>query len=146
MKTIAILCFALFTLTFTSCDETKKVIDVAGAVQLSGSYKVTEAGETATKNDTISFVLKAIDNSIKGHSGCNTFFGEYSIDLYTLHFNDLAISENYCAEPIMKSERYFMDALKNTGTYLLKNDVLTLYSKTDRSVVLKAMKERNLED
>ncbi len=41
MKTIATLSLLIFTVIFTSCDETKKVIDVAGNVQLTGDYTVS---------------------------------------------------------------------------------------------------------
>ena len=38
MKTIGTLCLLTLFVIFTGCDETKKVIDVAGTVQLSGTY------------------------------------------------------------------------------------------------------------
>lgn len=142
MRTIATLTM-IFALILTGCDETKRVIDVAGSVQLSGNYSVTAInGKKLTAEITPTFTLSALDNSFRGTTGCNSVFGNFTIDLYTINFGDLAVSERFCEEKeIMKTERDFLDALKNTGSYALENNVLTLYSKTDRSVLLKASKE-----
>jgi len=140
MKTLSILSLAIFTLLFTGCDETKKVIEVAGTVQLSGNYSVIKAGNTVIKGDALSFTFSALDNSINGNTGCNSFFGNYTLDAFALSFGDLAVSEKYCDEPIMESERALLGALNNTGSYMLKDRVLTLYSKEDRAVLLTAKK------
>ncbi|MGB3344104.1 MAG: META domain-containing protein [Aequorivita sp.] len=142
MRTIATLTM-IFALILTGCDETKRVIDVAGSVQLSGNYSVTAInGKKLTTEITPTFTLSALDNSFRGTTGCNSVFGNFTIDLYTINFGDLAVSERFCEEKeIMKTERDFLDALNNTGSYALENNVLTLYSKTDRSVLLKASKE-----
>lgn len=140
MKTFYTLSIALFTLIFSSCDETKKVIEVAETVQLSGEYVVMEVGETTLKGDPMTFTFTALDKSIRGNTGCNSFFGNYTLDAFVLSFGELAVSEKYCDEPIMESERALMGALKNTGGYMMKDKVLTLYSKTDRSILLTAKK------
>jgi len=145
MKTLATLSLLIFTVIFTSCDETKKVIDVAGSVQLTGNYTVYALnGKKLVNTTNPTFTLSALDNSVRGTTGCNSVFGNYNIDLYAITFSDLAVSEKACMDKnIMKSERDFLDALNNTGSYGLENNVLTFYSKTDRSVVLQANKEQN---
>lgn len=145
MKTLATLSLLIFTVIFTSCEETKKVIDVAGSVQLTGNYTVSAInGKKLANTSNPTFTLSALDNSIKGTTGCNSVFGTYSLDLYTISFKDLAVSEKACLDKnIMKSERDFLDALNNTGSYSLENGALTFYSKTDRSVVLSASKDAN---
>jgi heat shock protein HslJ len=145
MKTIAIFSIAIFSLIFTNCDETKKVIDVASTVQLSGNYRVSEIGNTDLGSSDLTFTMAALDKSIRGNSSCNTFFGNYTVDLYALSFGTFAITEMYCDEPIMDIERAYLKALHNTGSFSIENSILTLYSKVDRSVVLKANKEVNKE-
>lgn len=145
MKTLATLSLLIFTVIFTSCDETKKVIDVAGSVQLTGNYNITAINGKKivnTTNPTLTF--SAIDNSVRGTTGCNSLFGDFSLDLYAISFNNLAVSEKMCMDKnTMKTERDFLDALHNTGSYSIENNILTLYSKTDRSVLLKASEEIN---
>jgi heat shock protein HslJ len=48
-----------------------------------------------------------------------------------------------CEEPIMTNENLFLQALRNTGSYSIEENVLTLFSRNDRSVLLKAQKEVN---
>lgn len=128
---------------FSSCDETKKVIDVAGSVQLSGTYTITKLDATPIGEKAgITMTFAAIDKSIRGNTGCNSFFGNYNNVLYTLSFSDIAMTEMACpAGDIMQNEIKFTNALNNTGSYNLQDNVLTLYSKTDRSVLLTAKKE-----
>ncbi len=145
MKTLATLSLLIFTVLFTSCDETKRVIDVAGSVQLTGSYTVSVLNGSKMINATNpTFTLSALDNSLRGTTGCNSLFGNYTIDLYAISFNELAVSEKECTDTnLMKTEQEFLDALNNTGSYSLENGVLTLYSKTDRSALLSATKNGN---
>jgi len=137
--------FILLTATLLlGCDETKKVIDVAGSVQLSGTYtvsQITVIEMTSKGNQT--FTLSAIDKSIRGNTGCNSFFGNYNNDLYALTFSELAQTEMACETNIMAREQALMNALENTGSYTLENKQLTLLSKNDRSVLLKATKNTN---
>ncbi|MCZ4317640.1 META domain-containing protein [Aequorivita viscosa] len=143
MKTLATFSILIFTVFFTGCDETKKVIDVAGSVQLTGSYTVSALnGKKLVSTTNPTFTMSAIDNSFRGTTGCNSVFGNYTIDLYAINFGDLAVSEKYCSEKeIMKTERDFLNALNNTGSYAIENGLLTFYSKTDRSVLLIAKKD-----
>lgn len=145
MKTLATLSILIFTILFTGCDETKKVIGVAGSVQLTGSYTVSSInGKKLTNTTNPTFTMSAVDNSFRGTTGCNSVFGNYSLDLYAISIGDLAVSEKMCKDKnIMKTERDFLDALNNTGSYDLQNGVLTFYSKTDRSVLLSATKDTN---
>jgi len=134
---------AVVTLLFAGCDETKKVIDTAGMVQLSGTYTITKAGGEIVAGTTTNISFAAFDKSVNGNSGCNDYFGNYTLDLYALNFGAIAMTEQYCDEPIMKIERAILNALSNTGSYTLENDILTLLSKNDRSVLLKANKVKN---
>lgn len=144
MKIITYLSLFLFAITFTSCDETKKVIDAAGNVQLTGNYTVSELkGQSVAGSEVPSFSLSAVDNSIKGTTSCNSVFGNYSLDLYAINFGDMAVTKKMCDSQSMKNESSFLNALNNTGSYDITNDVLTFYSKTDRTVLLKAKKKSN---
>lgn len=146
MKTLNTLILLPFILLMGACDETKNVVDVAGSIQLTGEYSITEITETMIEPNTLTLSLSALDKSVRGHAGCNSFFGNYILDLYALSFNEFAITEKYCDEPVMTVERAYLKALHQTGSYSLQDNILTLFSKVDRSVLLKArknMKENN---
>jgi len=131
---------------FAGCDETKKVIDVAGNVQLSGAYKISSINDQAISDNAPSINFVALDKSIRGNTGCNSFFGKYTLDLYALSFSEIGSTEMACDQPIMDVENAFMNALRNTGSYQLENSVLTLHSKTDRSVLLVATRDRSADN
>lgn len=145
MKTLATVSIMIIALIFTSCDETKKVIDVAGSVKLTGNYTVYALnGKKLVNTTNPTFTLSALDNSFRGTTGCNSVFGNFTIDLYTINFSDLAVSEKDCMDKnLMQTERDFLDALNNTGSFSLENGILKLYSNTDRSVLLSATKAVN---
>ncbi len=142
----AIIYLFLATVLFTSCNETKKVIDVAGSVQLSGNYNVVSINDQVVEEKVPTISFFALDKSIRGNTGCNSFFGKYVLDLYALSFTEIGSTEMACDPKIMDLENAFLNALRNTGSYVLENDALTLYSKTDRSVLLVASKQRNEQE
>ena len=136
----------LATLVLTGCDETKKVIDVAGNVQLSGAYKVSSINNNALSENAPTMSFFAMDKTVRGNTGCNSFFGNYTPDLYAMSFNDIGSTELACDQPIMDVENAFLSALRKTGSYDIENSVLTLYSKADRSILLVAIKDRAAEN
>ncbi|RMA65831.1 META domain-containing protein [Ulvibacter antarcticus] len=142
MKVLTIFSFLISTLLFVSCDETKKVIDVAGSVQLSGTYDIATVNGSAVNANGMSLTMAALDKSIRGTTGCNSFFGNYTLDLYAIQFGDLAVSEKMCDKVVMSTERALLDALKETGSYTMQEGELTLYSKADRGVLLVAKKQK----
>ncbi|MBT0606967.1 META domain-containing protein [Aequorivita echinoideorum] len=144
MKTLATISTLIIALIFTSCDETKRVIDVAGSVQLSGTYTVSTIKGNAVGATAPTLTFSALDKSLRGTTGCNSVFGNYTLDLYAIDFADLAVSEKACTDKkLMQMERNFLDALKETGSYSIENNTLMFYSKTDRSVLLTATKNTN---
>ncbi len=148
MKTFATLSVLILTVILCGCNETKKAIDIAGNVQLNGKYVVNQInGTTVVANNHPTLIFSALDKSIRGTTGCNSVFGKYTLDLYVLNFQDLAVSEKDCLQQNVKqTESQFLDALKNTGSYYLQDNVLTLYSKGDKKVLLTATKDANAQN
>lgn len=140
MKKIAILSLILSVVLFSSCDETRKVIDTAGNVQLNGSYIVTNLGNKKMEGNDLTIIFSALDTSVRGNGGCNTFFGDYDLDLYALSFGAIGSTKKMCEGETMTNENNFLKSLEQTGSYSLENNVLTLYSKNDRTELLKARK------
>lgn len=145
MKKASTLIMAIFGfLLSTGCDETKKAIDVAGSIQLSGTYTISTIGDEKLKSTAPSITFSAIDKSVRGTTGCNSFFANYTIDLYALDIKELAVTEMYCEDKdIQKTEKDFLDALKNTGSFTIENNILTLFSKNDRSILAVGNKKTN---
>jgi heat shock protein HslJ len=141
-----IISILLFSLLLSGCGETKKVVDVAEPVQLSGTYQVTSLAGNKMAENAPTITFSALENKVNGSTGCNRFFGTYTLDLYALNFSEIASTEMACEIPIMATENVFLMALDQTGSYSMEKGILTLYSKIDRGVLLNAKKERNKEN
>ena len=124
-----------------ACNGSKKVIDGTGNVQLSGTYRISSISNKAVSENAPTLNFIELEKTIRGNTGCNSFFGNYTIDHSTLSFNDIGSTEMACEQPIMDIENAFLQALQKTGSYDIENSVLTLYSKNDRSIILVAIKK-----
>lgn len=140
----SILVFSVLFLT-TSCDETQKVINTASNVQLNGNYTINSVKEKSYTPKELVITFDALNKSVNATTECNNLFGSYTIDLYVLSFNPLASTKMYC-EGKMDAEKEIAEALEETGSYTIENGILILYSKNDRSQLLKATKVRNNEN
>ncbi len=141
-----IISILVLSLMIAGCDETKKVIDTAGQVQLSGTYTITSIAGNNIAENAPNITFSTLEKKVNGSTGCNRFFGTYTLDLYALSFSEIASTEMACETPIMATENVFLMSLDQTGSYSLEKGILTLYSKIDRGVLLSAKKEHNTEN
>jgi len=139
--TIVVIAFLI-----TACNGSKKVIDETGNFQLSGAYRISSISNKAVSGNAPTLNFIELEKTIRGNTGCNNFFGNYTIDHSALSFNDISSTEMACEQPIMDVENAFLQALRNTGTYDIENSVLTLYSKSDRNIILVAIKKTASKD
>tara|TARA_R100001369_G_C3325777_1_gene169748 strand:- start:6530 stop:6970 length:441 start_codon:yes stop_codon:yes gene_type:complete len=143
MKSLATLSLLVFALVFTSCDETKKVIDVAGNVQLSGNYTVTNVDGTSMSATKPTITFAALSGRVSGNAGCNNYFGDYTTNVNTITFGELAVTKKMCGDKnAMKVEADFLKAMNKVGGYRIQDNVLTLYAKSDQSVLITATKDK----
>lgn len=144
MKAFSIVHFFLLLLTTYSCNEAKKVIKLESDTQLTGSYNIVTLGEEVVNSADTNKVFIAFDSkemSIRGNTGCNSYFGSYMLENYSLSFSDIGQTEMACEEAVMRTEWNLMQALRDTGSFTLENNILTLYSVANRNIILTAKKE-----
>ncbi len=76
-------------------------------------------------------------NQISGHSGCNSFNGEATIDGNLLSFGDLASTLMLCPDDeVNQREAEFLAALNNAASYTIKRQALTLLDANDETTAL----------
>tara|TARA_R110000772_G_scaffold75872_1_gene164320 strand:+ start:2934 stop:3371 length:438 start_codon:yes stop_codon:yes gene_type:complete len=142
MKTLTILSLIVLAIVFTNCNETKNVIEDTGSDQLMGTYIITELNDTkVSKDQGMSFEISEINKSIKGTTGCNSFFGAINKEANSIRITEMNISENYCDDMVMKSEQSLIRAFNAAALYTQKREILTLYSDSDQRVILIAVKD-----
>lgn len=137
---------AILLLIFTaSCDETQRVFNTAGNVQLNGNYTINEVkGKSYTPKGLV-MTFDALNKGINVTTECNNMFGTYTLDLYAINFSEMASTKKYCEEK-MDAEKEIGEALSETGSYTLEAGVLKLFSANDRSLLLTATKVRDTNE
>lgn len=118
-----VLPLALGALVLAGC--AKVASDVRKARPLA-SLEGSEWGpvETPAKEQYVAF--KA-NGEIRGHGGCNQFFGQYTQDGQTLTIGALASTKKFCAE-VMQAETTFIRKLQDTRKVEATHIALRLYN------------------
>lgn len=141
MKAIYYSLAVLLLIFTTSCDETQKVFNTAGNVQLNGNYTINEVkGKSYTPKGLV-LTFDALNKAVNATTECNNMFGTYTLDLYAIKFSEMASTKKHC-EGKMDAEKEIGEALSETGSYTLEAGILKLYSTNDRSLLLTATKVR----
>lgn len=120
--------FTLLTLT-GSCNSAKETLTEQKKsmeqFNLSGTYAINqfESKDVTPKNLTITF--NDSTNQVSGFSGCNTFFGNYTVNENTLKFGPIASSKKYCGGERSNFEKAFLNAISTVNSFVVKNDSIT---------------------
>ncbi|WP_034060751.1 META domain-containing protein [Lacinutrix jangbogonensis] len=128
MKTTTILLFAII---LNACGASNKAsnssVDNKNSVQntLNGTFIVSAMEtENQSKNLTLNFDNKT--NKVSGFSGCNRFFGTYTVKRNTIDFKALASTRKMCEENSNVVETQMLAALEKTTHFEIKDNTLTL--------------------
>lgn len=118
---------ALFTLLMTSCKPTeiKNTNDITGK---QWQLKTLNGKEITYKEDeqTVYFILTAKENNINGFSGCNRFFGSYTLEEGNrIRFSKLGSTMMACLDENF-NEREFLDIFDKADNFTLVDGVLSL--------------------
>ena len=102
-----------------------------GTANLKNTYwRLKELNGKYTKDIKIkkefNFLIK-LDNSIKGFSGCNNFFGNSVTSNDTLRFNKIVSTLMMCKN--MELEREYLQIFEKTNRYKIYGEYLYLYDK-----------------
>jgi len=119
-------------------------LNPAGAKELNGTewqlLYIRKSTPIAGRPITISFE----DGQVNGSSGCNSYFGEYSVKANEISFGPLASTEMACMDPegIMDQEYEYLTFLSEVVTYSIEGDQLILKKKgQDQLTFQKSMNE-----
>lgn len=66
------------------------------------------------------------ENRLKGHSGCNSFFGSYEVDGDSLKFGPIGATRMACPEPRSSIETALLKALEETRKWAIEDGMLML--------------------
>jgi len=103
-----------------------------GGVSMTGiEWRPTRLGADEIAADSDMFVSFEVDGSIKGHGGCNNFFGSLQTTDGGLSVGELGASRMACPSQIMDREMAFMKALQDTTQFEVGENSLQLLGAGD---------------
>ena len=78
------------------------------------AWRPASIGAEPIPEDSGMFVQFEVDGSIKGHGGCNSFFGSFEKSDSDVSVGPLGATKMACEMQVMSRETAFMDALQET--------------------------------
>lgn len=130
---------ALILLFTSSCHSSKRVTksqtdpsDMLTHTRWELSHP--DKGESFFSNNLnkIHLLLNSTDNSITGFSGCNSFYGFYSIESESrISFLRISTSNLICSNEDMLYEESFLQKMESVTHYSINGEILTLKNKTE---------------
>ena len=98
-----------------------------GGAEITGiKWRPVVIGEEAIPEDSGMHIRFEVDGSIKGHGGCNGFFGSLEKADTGIGVGPLGTTRMACPEPIMHRETAFLDAVQKTANFDKSGDKLNL--------------------
>jgi heat shock protein HslJ len=77
---------------------------------------------------------------VTGNVGCNGFGGKYEVDGNTIKFSEVMSTLMFCEGPVGEQELGTLAVLRESATYVLDGDILTITSQDGSAVVVLARK------
>jgi heat shock protein HslJ len=108
----------------------------AGGSGLVGvKWRPDYVGAELMPKDSGMFVQFAVDGGIKGHGGCNAFFGSMERTEAGISIGPLGATRMACPEPAMGRETAFMNALQDARGFEVDGGRLQLLDGDNRLLV-----------
>jgi heat shock protein HslJ len=95
------------------------------------AWQPTHIGEMRVDDDSDMFVQFEAGGEVRGHGGCNRFFGAYELTDGALQIGPLGSTRMACAEPAMSFELAFLEALQSPSAATLVANKLILRTAQD---------------
>ena len=81
-------------------------------------------------------ISTAEGTQVSGNAGCNTFRTTGIFKLDTFQLKPIATTRKACAEPVMQTERRYLNVLRAARSFVRQGDTLILSTGTERAVFM----------
>jgi heat shock protein HslJ len=100
---------------------------LGGGASITGmTWRPKVVGAESIPADSGMYVQFEVDGSIKGHGGCNSFFGSLEKTESGIVIGPLGATRMACPDPVMRRETAFMNALQKTERFEAGQNTLQL--------------------
>ena len=139
-KNKILLSMILIGLLAASCS----VLNPGGANDLEGSKWELLFIRKSVPLEGSTITIEFEDGEVHGRSGCNSYFGEYTVKGNEISFDMLASTEMACMDPegVMEQEQEYLASLSEVVTYSIEGEQLILKKEVqDQLTFQKSMNE-----
>ena len=103
----------------------------SGAELTDINWQPIMVGEETIPEDSGMYIRFEVDGSIKGHGGCNAFFGSLERTDSGIGVGPLGGTRMACPEAVMDRETAFMDAVGKTTDFQSSKERMSLLNEDD---------------
>ncbi|WP_187388370.1 META domain-containing protein [Seonamhaeicola marinus] len=107
---------------------------------LNGKYNVVHLNDRDVSSYNLNISFNKATQQASGFSGCNRFFGSYSIDGNSLNFGEMGATKMLCQDDKNTIESSFFKALGKANTILFNKSGFSLFQ--NKKLLLIAEKEQ----
>jgi heat shock protein HslJ len=113
------------------------------SASITGTWSLVSYGLASEQKPAAADVDTSIefkDGQMTGNVGCNGFGGKYEVDGDKITFSEVMSTLMFCEGPVGDQELGTLAVLRESATYALDGDTLTITSADDNSMVVLARK------
>ena len=132
MKIFSILLVVILSLK--SCGE---VSNSNNTEKLSGEFHIVSLGENSDLPDNLTINFHAETNKVSGFSGCNNFFGSFTLEEGVLSLGPLGSTRKMCFSDANNIETETLKLLSKINGFSFKDHTLQLKTNDDILITAK---------
>jgi len=122
--------FSIILLAFAtySCGASKNIRESTKMQEQSvyGSYVISQIGKDGSIPEGLIISIEENSDKFTGFSGCNRFFGKYTLEGNNIKFSNVASTKKFCQKEINNIENQFLKALNMVNTFTLSDNIIFL--------------------
>ena len=122
MKLILILFSLIAIKTCNTADDTEQNLQN----NLEGNYLIETLTESNVDDYKLTIQFNNETKQVSGFSGCNRFFGSYTLEGTVLKIGPLASTKMMCQGSLYTIESKLLDQLSNVDSFSIKDETLSL--------------------
>jgi len=113
------------------------------SASITGTWRLVSYGDPANPTPAAADIDTSIefkDGQVTGNVGCNGFGGTYEVDADKITFSDVVSTLMFCEGPAGDHELGTLAVLRDSATYVLDGDALTITSADGSAAIVLARK------
>jgi len=104
---------------------------------LNNTYQINTLGDEDASSLKLNITFNDSTKQVSGFSGCNRFFGSYSLEDNALSFEDLGLTRMLCHDEANTIEKKLINAIEKANLIVFKKDGFSLYDKNKLLITAK---------